>query len=143
MNIQSKKQDCTETEIEKFYFDVSSRLFNEGFYLHSRITVQIFNTEAPVLLFNLLGWGEAGSVAVIYPPETLLTFLTFLFASFFIRIYLTKHHSVMPMVFVSIWAVTMETELSASAGPGSDCSSQLGISSQAEWSTPIGRDTVL
>ena len=24
------------------------------------ITIQIFNTEAPVLLFNLLGWGEIG-----------------------------------------------------------------------------------
>ena len=34
------------------------RLFNEGFYLHSRITVQIFNSEAPVLFFNLIGWGE-------------------------------------------------------------------------------------
>ena len=36
----------------------------------------------------------------------------------------------MPVVFVSIWAVTMETEMSAQTGPGSDCSSQLGISSQ-------------
>ena len=42
------------------FINISScRLFNEGFYLHSRITVQIFNTEAPVLLFNLLGWGES------------------------------------------------------------------------------------
>ncbi|XP_023325860.1 PDF receptor [Eurytemora carolleeae] len=31
-------------------------LFNEGFYLHSRITVQIFNSEAPVILFNIVGW---------------------------------------------------------------------------------------
>ena len=37
--------------------DDFSRLFNEGFYLHSRITVQIFNSEAPVLLFNIIGWG--------------------------------------------------------------------------------------
>ena len=36
------------------------RLFNEGFYLHSRITVQIFNSEAPVILFNIIGWGESG-----------------------------------------------------------------------------------
>ena len=36
----------------------------------------------------------------------------------------------MPVVFVSIWAVTMETEMSAQAGPGSsDCSAQLDISS--------------
>ena len=36
----------------------------------------------------------------------------------------------MPVVFVSIWAFTMETEMSAQAGPGSDCVSQLGLSSQ-------------
>ena len=40
-----------------FFKDDFSRLFNEGFYLHSRITVQIFNSEAPVLLFNIIGWG--------------------------------------------------------------------------------------
>ena len=38
--------------------------------------------------------------------------------------------SVMPVVFVSIWAVTMETEMSAQAGP--DCSSQLGLSSSPD-----------
>ena len=43
---------------QRYQLFTSGRLFNEGFYLHSRITVQIFNTEAPVLLFNLLGWGE-------------------------------------------------------------------------------------
>lgn len=40
--------------------NIFSRLFNEGFYLHSRITVQIFNSEAPVILFNIIGWGESG-----------------------------------------------------------------------------------
>ena len=34
----------------------------------------------------------------------------------------------MPVVFVTIWAVTMETEMAAEAGPGSDCSAQLGMS---------------
>ena len=38
------------------------RLFNEGFYLHSRITVQIFNSEAPVIVFNIIGWGESSRI---------------------------------------------------------------------------------
>ena len=43
------------------------RLFNEGFYLHSRVTVKIFNSDAPVRLFNFIGWGEflLGSVQVL------------------------------------------------------------------------------
>ena len=36
----------------------------------------------------------------------------------------------MPVVFVTIWAVTMETEMAAQAGSGSDCSAQLGISGE-------------
>ena len=91
---------------------ISCRLFNEGFYLHSRITIQIFNTEAPVLLFNLLGWGECLTDRH-FPREillALLTFLTFLFCvSFYqslfdkttfpvfshaggVRHYLGRHH---------------------------------------------------
>ena len=31
---------------------------NEGFYLHSRITTSIFDSEAPFLFFNSIGWGE-------------------------------------------------------------------------------------
>jgi hypothetical protein len=34
-------------------------LFNEGFYLHSRITVNIFNSEAPFRFFHTVGWGES------------------------------------------------------------------------------------
>ena len=34
------------------------RLFNEGFYLHSRVTVNVFQSEAPVLVFNFVGWGK-------------------------------------------------------------------------------------
>ena len=34
-------------------------LFNEGYYLHSRITVNIFNTsDAPIKFFHALGWGK-------------------------------------------------------------------------------------
>lgn len=32
-------------------------MFVEGFYLHSRITVSVFNSEAPFALFYLIGWG--------------------------------------------------------------------------------------
>ena len=45
-----------------FFFQSPFSLFGlfgwSGFYLHSRVTVQIFNTEAPVVLFNLIGWGK-------------------------------------------------------------------------------------
>jgi hypothetical protein len=41
------------------FFTHVYRLFNEGFYLHSRITIQIFSTEAPVVFFNLFGWGTS------------------------------------------------------------------------------------
>ena len=37
---------------------LSFRIFNEGWYLHSRVTVQIFNSEAPLILFNIIGWGK-------------------------------------------------------------------------------------
>ena len=56
----------------KYHIFISSRLFNEGFYLHSRITIQIFNTEAPVLLFNLLGWGESDTQS-FSPRDTFST----------------------------------------------------------------------
>ena len=88
---------------------VCCRLFNEGFYLHSRITVQIFNSEAPVILFNLLGWGEltfttfTSSVQFLSKCETeikshktsshfplSISFLKFLF----ITICLTKHQNI-------------------------------------------------
>lgn len=33
-------------------------LFNEGFYLHSRVTTNIFDSEAPFIFFHIFGWGE-------------------------------------------------------------------------------------
>ena len=39
----------------------------------------------------------------------------------------------MPVVFVSIWAVTMETEMTARSGVSSDCSPELDISSDSCW----------
>ena len=33
-------------------------LFNEGFYLHSRITTSIFDSDAPFLFFHSIGWGK-------------------------------------------------------------------------------------
>ena len=33
-------------------------LFNEGFYLHSRITISIFDKDAPFLFFHTMGWGR-------------------------------------------------------------------------------------
>ena len=35
----------------------TSWLFNEGFYLHSRITTSIFDSDAPFLFFHSIGWG--------------------------------------------------------------------------------------
>ena len=36
----------------------TSWLFNEGFYLHSRITTSIFDSDAPFLFFHSVGWGK-------------------------------------------------------------------------------------
>ena len=34
-------------------------LFNEGFYLHSRLTANVFNTsDAPFKFFHAVGWGK-------------------------------------------------------------------------------------
>ena len=47
-------------------------LFNEGFYLHSKLTVNIFNTsDAPFKLFHALGWGKiqiTTYISYIYKP---------------------------------------------------------------------------
>ncbi|XP_023321573.1 corticotropin-releasing factor receptor 1 [Eurytemora carolleeae] len=50
---------CKSILLVQVYSQMASTnwMFNEGFYLHSRITVQIFNSDAPVLLFNFIGWG--------------------------------------------------------------------------------------
>ena len=37
-------------------------LFNEGFYLHSRITTSIFDSEAPFLFFHSIGWGKVDQI---------------------------------------------------------------------------------
>ena len=47
-------------------------LFNEGFYLHSKLTVNIFNTsDAPFKLFHALGWGKLQMTSYIFTNPTL------------------------------------------------------------------------
>jgi len=92
---------CKSILILQVYSQMSAAnwLFNEGFYLHSRITVQIFNSEAPVLLFNIIGW-------------------------------------VMPSVFVTIWAITMELSgtVAVSGSSDSDCHVSGSLSEDSCWS---------
>ena len=44
-------------------------LFNEGFYLHSRITTSIFDSEAPFLFFHSIGWGEYKKSILMFSLE--------------------------------------------------------------------------
>ena len=39
-------------------------LFNEGFYLHSRVTTNIFDSEAPFIFFHVFGWGELSIILI-------------------------------------------------------------------------------
>ena len=52
-------------------------LFNEGFYLHSKLTVNIFNTsDAPFKLFHALGWGKLQMTSYIFANPTLFENIT-------------------------------------------------------------------
>ncbi|KAL5007242.1 hypothetical protein ScPMuIL_016048 [Solemya velum] len=41
-------------------------MFVEGLFLHNRIVVAVFSTEAPFRLFFLLGWGVPAVIAVVW-----------------------------------------------------------------------------